>query len=191
MTFVIFNSDSRHASGRSALEGGLEDALHRELSVNAGGMPALANYDLQIVQGDRMPAAVAVAESISVYLHGDCAAPPIAFLEGHAPAGVLGWVVRRQGKVEPFIHVDCSHILQLLTPRLMALNREQRRYAMSVAIARVILHEWIHIESQSPRHVERGLTKSSFTPQDLMPDLDQMIAQSPSVSRASRGSQMR
>jgi len=40
---------------------------------------------------------------------------------------------------------------------------------LATAIARVILHEWIHIVTQSARHAGHGVAKAQFGPADLFP----------------------
>ena len=38
---------------------------------------------------------------------------------------------------------------------------------MTQAIAHVVIHEWIHIATQSPAHGERGVTKQFLSPEEL------------------------
>jgi hypothetical protein len=126
---------------------------------------------IHIVRGDQIPAGLVVDNSISVYLHGDCAASPIpsANLFGHAhPPDALGWVLINNGSIEHFIHVECTHIGQVLGLRAIHVNSYQRDQLMAVAIARVILHEWIHISTQSPHHARSGITKAQFSIADLV-----------------------
>jgi hypothetical protein len=48
------------------------------------------------------------------------------------------------------------------------MNREERTDAMSEAVARVVLHEWVHIAAQSAGHGRDGITKAIFSPNDLL-----------------------
>jgi len=41
---------------------------------------------------------------------------------------------------------------------------------MAEAMARVILHEWVHIATQSAHHGSHGVTQSVFGLQDLLAD---------------------
>jgi len=72
------------------------------------------------------------------------------------------------GRIEPFAHVDCTRIGQVLGPQALGLNRNQRNTVMTGAIARVVLHEWIHIATQNPAHAESGISKAQFGVADLM-----------------------
>jgi hypothetical protein len=55
-------------------------------------------------------------------------------------------------------------------------DRDQRNAMMAGAIARVILHEWIHIATQSPKHGTRGVSKPQFGVDDLMAGDSQPVA---------------
>jgi hypothetical protein len=48
-----------------------------------------------------------------------------------------------------------------------ALNKYERRHEMAQAIAHVVIHEWIHIATQSPAHGARGITKQFLSPAEL------------------------
>jgi hypothetical protein len=56
----------------------------------------------------------------------------------------------------------------MLAPHALGYNRDERNRMMAVAIARVILHEWMHIATQSSHHSEHGLTKAHFGVADLL-----------------------
>jgi hypothetical protein len=81
--------------------------------------------------------------------------------------GPLGWVWQVSGKIQPFIFVDCERIAQELRRRSAGLDGYERRHAMAQAIAHVVIHEWIHIATQSPAHGKRGITKQFLTATEL------------------------
>jgi len=81
--------------------------------------------------------------------------------------GPLGWVWQVSGKIQPFIFVDCERIAQELRKRSAGLDGYERRHAMAQAIAHVVIHEWIHIATQSPAHGKRGITKQFLTAAEL------------------------
>jgi len=81
--------------------------------------------------------------------------------------GPLGWVWQVSGKIQPFIFVDCERIAQELRRRSAGLDGYERRHAMAQAIAHVVIHEWIHIATQSPGHGKRGITKQFLTAAEL------------------------
>ena len=88
----------------------------------------------------------------------------------HEVTGALGWVPVVRGRIQPFIHVDCDRIEEMLAPLALGMHQQRRETVMAEAIARVILHEWIHFAAQTTGHVERGVTKSQFLVSDLLAD---------------------
>jgi hypothetical protein len=124
---------------------------------------------VQILRGDRIAPGLTAENPITIYLHGDCVLARSFSLSLGQPsiAGALGWVRRSHGQIEHFIHVECSGLAQMLATRAYGLDRDQRNGLMAVAIARVILHEWIHIATQNPGHAPDGLGKAAFRPADL------------------------
>jgi hypothetical protein len=129
-----------------------------------------ADPTVQILRGDRIVPSLNVNNSITIHLHGDCVIHPPGLYALVQPSisGVLGWVRRNHGYIEPFIHVECTPLAQMLAAQTYRLHRDQQNRLMAVAIARVILHEWIHIATQNPGHARGGLAKAAFSPQDLV-----------------------
>ena len=79
----------------------------------------------------------------------------------------LGWVWQVSGTIQPFIYVDCERIAQVLRSRSAGFDKYERRHAMAQAIAHVVIHEWIHIATQSPAHGARGITKQFLSAAEL------------------------
>lgn len=135
----------------------------------------IIDINAELVRGDALVPGVRVDASLSVYLHGDCnfeVQPP----RGYPAGATLGWVWQRQGTIEPFAHVDCTSIGQILEPGIYWFSKDQRIHAMAGAIARVIVHEWIHIANQSAGHNAQGVTKAHFGIDDLLPERDRSLA---------------
>jgi hypothetical protein len=129
----------------------------------------------ELVEGDALVPGLRVNASLSVYLHGDCNSG-LQPSRGYPAGATLGWVWQRQGTIEPFVHVDCTSIGQVLEPGIYWFSKEQRIHAMAGAIARVIVHEWIHIATQSAGHSGQGVTKPHFGIDDLLPERDRSLA---------------
>ena len=151
-------------------------AIRAELSSNSPEVRAIVESqtspETQIVRGDKIVPGLDVTDPIPVFLHGDCkTAPALHFFAGsHSErSGTLGWVIQIHGQIEPFIHVDCKRTGQMLWMQGNFCDRDQRNKVMAEAIARVILHEWIHIATQNPGHSRHGLSKASFGANDLAP----------------------
>jgi hypothetical protein len=86
----------------------------------------------------------------------------------HPSKGPLGWVPQISGTIQPFISIDCTRIAEVLRPASAGLNKQGRQYVMDQAIAHVLIHEWIHIATQSTRHSSRGLSQAYLSVNDLI-----------------------
>jgi len=158
-TLIIFSERRMRDEEWSALF----DALKRGVRSESTEAPALGGADF--LRGDQIARGTEVSQPLSVYLHGDCSLLPMA--RTFSP-GALGWVWRVRGQIEPFIHVECGEIAQVLGPMAMGLNRKRRDTLMGEAMARVILHEWIHVATQNPEHAKGGVEKAQFSLADLL-----------------------
>ena len=139
-------------------------ALREEL---ASGVPEIRILPaVRILRGDSIAPGLNADNPITIYLHGDCVS---SFSLGQpSNSEALGWVRLNHGHIEHFIHVECTRLGQTLASQTYGLTRDQRDRLMARAIARVILHEWIHIATQNPGHARDGLAKATFGPQDLI-----------------------
>ena len=142
----------------AAMRRGLVDGGEKQL-------PGAESVDL--LRGTDVHPGLQVDNAIVVSLEGDCTLLPT---ERTVAMGALGWVLRKDGVIGPYIHVECDRITQMLGPFALGMSRERRDTVMGEAITRVILHEWVHIATQSARHGDEGISKSSFGITDLMKD---------------------
>src|SRR3984885_11117202 len=132
-------------------------------SQTAGADPAV-----RILRGDRIAPGLSADNPITIYLHGDCVVLPSFSLGRPSSSGALGWVRLNHGHIEHFIHVECTRLARTLVSQTHGLDCDQQDRLMARAIARVILHEWIHIATQNPGHARDGLAKATFSPRDLI-----------------------
>jgi hypothetical protein len=160
--FVVFADHDLRENEWSALLDALRSSFEKE-----GGNLSAAEF----LRGDRVVSGNGLSEPIVIYLHGNCSLVPVIRA---SEAGTLGWVRRVHGHIEPFIHVDCTQIGLELGPVSMGMNRNRRDTVMSEAMARVILHEWIHIATQNPGHDRRGVAKAHFDVADLLANDEEM-----------------
>jgi hypothetical protein len=138
----------------------------------------------EFVRGDTMRPGLSVENAVVVYLHGSCDLEPLPRRTAYSVR--LGWVMRENGRrengqpesgqIEPYIHVDCTRIGQVLGPEVRGLDREARDRMMAGAIARVLVHEWIHFARQTAEHGRNGITKPSFGVADLLGETETHIA---------------
>jgi hypothetical protein len=137
----------------------------------ASGDSELANgvaldKDPIMVRGNEDLRGVTFSHVISVKLLGRCDVLP----QTNRPelTGPLGWVLLVSGEIQPYVSIDCTRIAQVLRPAVASLNKEDRRYAMMQAIAHVLIHEWIHIATQSDAHGRRGIMQAYLSANQLI-----------------------
>ena len=106
------------------------------------------------------------ASVIEVRLLGRCDVPQQAYRP--LKPGPLGWVLRVHGQIQPFIYVDCTRMAQVLDPTTLGMSPEKRTRAMSQAISRVLVHEWLHIATQNAGHTAHGIGEAQLTPSTLV-----------------------
>ena len=163
VTLIVFAErqmpDAEWASLFAALQHDFGD-----LALESRALPA----GIDLMRGETSGPGVHVDNAITVYLHGECNVAP-------QPArgvveGALGWVYQDHGYIAPYIHVDCTRISQLVGPHALGAGRNRRSDEMAEAISRVILHEFVHVATQSAAHKPDGISKRSFGIADLIPD---------------------
>ena len=138
--------------------------LRRSQIVATAKIPVLSG-DFEVLRGEYVVPGLRVENGISVFLRGDCSLWPAP---RHPAEGALGWVPLANGRIQPFIYVDCSRIADMLDPLVLGMHRERRNTVMAEAVARVVLHEWIHFATQTVSHGRRGITQSQFNVRDLL-----------------------
>jgi hypothetical protein len=163
-TLVVFADRDLQPELWTALLGALRSGL-----AGGGGEMQPLDRNADFVRGDEIVPGFQVQTPITVFLHGNCTLLPLAHRTAFAVP--LGWVRRVDGRIEPFVHVDCTRIAQVLGPQAMWMTKERRTQAMAEAVSRVILHEWIHIAAQNAGHAEHGIAKAEFGVADLMGDI--------------------
>jgi hypothetical protein len=175
----------------------LVTSLHEELASiatetrgpAAENASADAGSSIQIIRGDTILPGISVDKSIAVYLQGECKTTPTPHAELYGQrqpwvAGALGWVNMTNGHIDPFIHVDCKRIGEMLGVVGIGRSRDQRNQLMANAIARVVTHEWIHVATQNPRHSRHGVGKAEFGIEDLLQRSSKSIMEQGTASRS-------
>ncbi|HUD14196.1 MAG TPA: hypothetical protein VMQ56_11125 [Terracidiphilus sp.] len=130
--------------------------------------------ELEFVRGDTMRPGLSVESAVVVYLHGNCNLESLPRRTAYSVR--LGWVLLVNRNIDPYINVDCTRIGQVLGARAQGLDRQARDRMMAEAIARVLVHEWIHVARQSAEHGRNGITKASFDVADLLGEPETHVA---------------
>jgi len=102
-----------------------------------------------------------------ILLHGDCRMAASG-ASRNPPRGPLGWVLMVNGQIQPFVHVDCDRVRQMLHRELRDKTIAERRRILARAVSRIVVHEMTHIVTQSPLHGASGLEKARVSSSDLL-----------------------
>jgi hypothetical protein len=121
-------------------------------------------------------------EIVQVRLEGDCSSGE-QHTHGVTP-GPLGWVFQVEGRIQPFVFVDCNRITKTLEGELRGKTSSERRAKLARAISRVIAHELIHIGTQDARHREQ---KPYLSSRELVEDRDEDHASRQTISLSLAG----
>jgi hypothetical protein len=149
----------------------LFQSLREDLEAGAGELPDGFGLDRKpaLLRYDDLVRGIQAASVIEVRLSGRCDVLPQADRPWRkASADPLGWVQRAAGEIQPFIFIDCERIAQVLRQAALGLNQEERRQAMTRAIAHVLIHEWIHVATQSSSHSAHGIASASLSVRELI-----------------------
>lgn len=159
-TTVVFYAESK-------VEGpiwpAIFSALHQELARENHEYPLPEKA--QLLRAGSVGPGQEFEQVIQVHLVGRCDVVQQAYRP--LPRGPLGWVLRVNGQIQPFVYVDCTRLAQYLDPMTLGMNGEQRTHTMAEAVARVLVHEWIHIATQSGTHSDSGIERAWLTASDL------------------------
>jgi hypothetical protein len=103
---------------------------------------------------------------IVVELSGTCAPPdrPARPVD----AGRLASTVVTDGRILPFISVDCAALQKALGPALDREPRGRRDFLYGRAVGRVLAHEMYHVESQTREHSRQGVAESAVSAGELV-----------------------
>lgn len=151
----------------------LVEELHRSQAREAISVPLLAG-DFDVLRGNKPVPELDPGMVVSIFLDGDCSLVPgpQRYVDG-----ALGWVREVKGEIRPFVHVSCERIVEMLGPIALGMNEKRRNTVMAEAIARVVVHEWIHIATQKVGHAKHGVMQSQFVLWDLLADDEQINPQ--------------
>jgi len=165
----------------------LVSTLRRDAAAASQSAPVDGNP--QIILGGADIPGPEFPSRIEVELLGRCDDPWGA--DPPAKSGPLGYVRKDAGMIAPIIYIDCAQVSQLLSPETRSMTQRQRLQVTSEAISHVILHEWIHIATQSSAHTSRGIMQPALSLRELttpVADTGSASAKSQKKSKTEGGS---
>ena len=92
--------------------------------------------------------------------------------DGERPAyrGPLGITHISEGRILPFVDLDCERVKSILAAGTFARMFPVTHYALGRAMGRVAAHELYHVLAESQEHAEAGIAKASLSSSELLSD---------------------
>lgn len=103
---------------------------------------------------------------VVVELGGTCAPP--AHFSRPLDVGRLASTVVNDGRVLPFISVDCTALQNALASTLDREPRGRRDFLYGRAMGRVLAHEMYHVKTQTREHSRQGVAESAVSAGELI-----------------------
>ena len=101
---------------------------------------------------------------VSVRLVGRCTA-----VDGREPTrGPLGWTRVVDGRILPYIEVDCDRVRATISPEIERQEPTLREAALGRALARTLAHELRHALGRTSSHAEHGLGRERLGSRELL-----------------------
>jgi hypothetical protein len=160
----------------------LVDSLRLESAWESRNSPIDGNPTIMLAE--RTTPGPEFPRRVLIQLLGRCELGPASFGSREGP---LGWVLEYQGKIQPDIRVNCARLIQYLRPVIALMPNQKREQAISQALSRIVLHEWIHVATQNTNHDGHGVMQSELSIRDLIAPIPQEPAANAEMAVARRG----
>jgi hypothetical protein len=158
----FFTAPDSHQSASSSA------SMQREL------IRILSAIDLRVSFHDSIAQSAHDANHVVVLsVRGSCdmsaSAPPVRDRVALDSRGLASAPVS-DGRVLPFVTVECDKLRHWLTSRVAGFGAEQRQELLGRAIARLVAHEFYHIFARTKHHASEGIGRSCFSLHNLLAD---------------------
>lgn len=121
------------------------------------------------VLGDSVQQEFPAQDLLVVRLHGVCRLSPLPELMGDE-RGPYAWTHVTDGNVLPFAEVSCDRVRKRVRGVLHGSDFERADTLMGRALARVIVHEMIHVLTGRCDHDADGVMRHALAPSELVAD---------------------
>jgi hypothetical protein len=148
---------------RATLPDNLVRAMESEL--RRAFAPSDTRVEL-VMPTDRSHHPVFDTELIMLRVTGRCEVGPMPPLNGHKP-DTLGRTFVTDGRILPFVELDCRQISGALRGRLAGATAAQRPGLLGRAMGRVLAHEIYHVLAQTAAHSPHGIAAETMNAEQM------------------------
>lgn len=161
---IVFYADKQVGDGLWApLFGAVQEDLAKE---DFGSASQFLDRNPRLLRSNEVLAGEEFGHVVQVKLLGRCDVVQQAYRP--LKPGPLGWVLRVQGEIQPYIYIDCTRMAQTLNATTLGMSNDARMRAMTQAMAHVLVHEWIHIATQNGGHTAHGISQAQLSVNELV-----------------------
>jgi hypothetical protein len=101
---------------------------------------------------------------MAIRIRGTCS----SLDSGPASRGPLGITHVSDGRILPFIEVDCDRVARAIESRVFPRGTLAQRPALGRALGRVAAHEMYHVLAQTMEHEAAGVARACFGENELL-----------------------
>jgi hypothetical protein len=84
--------------------------------------------------------------------------------------GALAFAHSADGRVLPFIDLECDRIRRFIEPETKPWSQKRREFLLGRALGRLLAHEFYHLFAGTKTHGLKGLTKEALSREELLSD---------------------
>ena len=125
------------------------------------------NLSLSWLRSEDLTTGIELNRPVQVRLAGRCNLAGAPDRASRKP-GAYAWAHVSDGRVLPFIEVDCDRLRNALFSTMWGEDFQHRDFLLGRALARIIAHELHHVVRSEVHHSEEGLAQPSLTAASLI-----------------------
>lgn len=171
----------RHGNGMTAPMPGSSNAvsvvLDPDQTIDDGILLGLDRELRRIFYGTAMPVELVIPDLsahpefsndiLITRVRGVCRIDAMPPIQAHK-ADTLGRTLVTDGRILPYIELDCRQISGAVRKQLIGKPEQERRRLLGRALARVLAHEIYHVLAQTHEHGPQGVAAESLSGDDLV-----------------------
>jgi hypothetical protein len=146
-----------------------QNASSLSIAVLEQELAAIPDLDLEVswLRSENLATGIELDNPVQVRLMGRCNLTGFPDKASRQP-GPYAWAHVSDGRVLPFIDVDCDRIRTALFSTMWGEDFQHRDFLLGRALARIIAHELHHVVHSEVHHSDEGLAQPRLTAASLI-----------------------
>lgn len=146
-----------------------DNASQLSLAVLEQELDAIPDLSLDVtwLKSENLTTGIVLDTPVQVRLSGRCNLSGVPDKASRQP-GSYAWAHVSDGRVLPFIDVNCDRLRNALFSAMWGEDYQHRDFLLGRALARIIAHELHHVVHSEVHHSEEGLAQPRLTAASLI-----------------------